>query len=241
MPTKVCPRCGRETSIVIEGLCPQCYVDTHEVVSMPSRVEIDICKYCGRVRLGNKWVETTGFQNAVESIIHYLFNKSKKHPSFEEYSIEEIRYETLPNWYTRVELLLSARISDWRVSFKKRVDIKLNPTICPVCKTRISGEYDTLLQIRGERRIPEEGEIVEIAFKLGISNQLVDIIRGKKGIDVYFTNTGAARKLAKLIINRYGGKLTTPRYEEVTTTSTGKTRTRKTLVLRIPRREEGSG
>ena len=235
---RVCPRCGRETSIVIDGLCPQCYAETRGIVRLPSRVNARICRYCGSVWLGGKWIPAGSFEDAVRLVAERAVSQARRDPGFERVSISGLRYETLPNWRTLVELDIEGFAGDIRAVQRVSLEIRLEPSICPVCKTRVSGEYDTVLQIRGLRPAGlDPGMVEELvigeSLRLGLARQLVDVIRHKSGVDVYFTNTGAARKLAKRLASLYGGSTSPVRYENVTITSTGRRRTRKTLVLRL--------
>ncbi|MCE4625369.1 MAG: 60S ribosomal export protein NMD3 [Desulfurococcales archaeon] len=234
---RICPRCGRSTNVVIRGLCPQCYAETYGIVRIPSEIEIEVCRYCGSIRLGRKWAPSGSFEESIQLIASHLLQNARKDPNFTGYRIEELRYETLPNWRTKIELIITAYHGDVRVRVVYPLVIRLKPSVCPVCKTRVSGEYDTLLQVRprGSKTKGEELEdvILQEALRSGLGGQLVDIIRVGDGVDVYFTNAGAARKLARRLINMYGGSLSQPVYEYVTITSTGKRRARKTMVLRI--------
>ena len=231
---RICPRCGRPTSVVIDGLCPQCYAETHGIASLPGRIDVEVCRYCGRARLGHRWVEAGSFEAAIRRAIEYHLSRAARQSRFQRVRIAGLRYETLPNWNTRVEVELEAYYGDYRVTSTTTVTVRLHPSICPVCKTRVSGEYDTVLQVRGAsaRGLSEE-ELAEQAWRLGLGHQLVDVIQVRDGVNVYFTNPGAARKLAKKLIQKYGGTLSRVHYEHVTTTSTGQTRTRRTILLRL--------
>ncbi len=235
--SKICANCGRETNILIKGLCPKCYVKNYGIIQLPLRGEFEICKYCGSVRVGNKWIQVNSFQQAIETIIQYLIKKSIKQASHKEQiftniSLARITYNTLPNWRTHITLDITAETHGYPVTETKNIIIQLKPTICPVCKIRVSGEYDTVLQIRGIYD-PEtlEEQIYLTILEQGLGKSFVDLIRTKDQINVYFSNKGAARKLAKRLIKMYGGSLSQLEYEDVTVSSQGKRRSRKTLTL----------
>ncbi len=235
---RVCPRCGRRVETVIDGLCPQCYAETRGIARLPDRYEVEVCRYCGSIRIGGRWVQVSSFQEAVETVVAYLLRRARKDPRFEDVGIARVRYETLPNWRTIVEAAIRGRAGGVEAVQRTRITVLLRASVCPVCKTRVSGEYDTVLQIRGLRRAGvESGELEERviaeAERLGLQRSLVDVISHRDGVDVYFTDQGSARKLAKRLANIYGGRIGRARYESVTVSSTGLSRSRKTITLRL--------
>ncbi|MEB3845216.1 MAG: 60S ribosomal export protein NMD3 [Desulfurococcales archaeon] len=230
---RICPLCGRETRHTIQGLCPQCYVEKYGLVRFPEIVEYEICRYCGSIRIGDRWVHVSSFEEGIETIVAHIASRQKLPPGFKLLSAGIERYRTQPNWRTKADIVIVASYEGETVYQRGTVTVQFKPSVCPVCKIRVSGEYDTLLQVRG--RIPEriEEKIVEITASLGLQDSLVDVIPSKEGVDVYFTHTGAARKLARKLANTYGGVISRVRYEDVTISSTGKHRARKTLLVRL--------
>ncbi len=238
MARRICPLCGRETGVVVGGMCPQCYADRFGIVVLPDRVSFDICRYCGSIRLGNRWVQVSSFDEAIDAAINYIISKRMKNTIFNNIKIKIIKYETKPNWTTRANIIIIGEYNGAMATQNANITIHLKPTICPLCKTRISGEYDTLLQIRGEIPHDVEDTIMREIQKMKLERQLVDIIESKKGLDVYFTNLGAARKIAKRLSKLYKGRIEGVEYEDVTISRTGLHRTRKTLRLRLEKQDQ---
>ena len=236
MPGVPCPRCGGETRRLVRGVCPGCFAEVYGVASVPSRVEVEVCRYCGSVRLGHRWVAVSSFGEAVNVIASYIVSKSRPVEPLRRVYLVGLDYETMPNWTTRVNLYLRGESGDVVVEGRAQLAVLLRPSVCPTCKVRVSGEYDTLLQIRGGDPETVESIVEEVLAESGLWVHAVDIIRGKDGVDVYFTNTGAARKLAKRLTSKLPGRLERPSHETVGITSRGKRRSRKTLVYRV--REE---
>lgn len=57
MPSKVCPICGRETDVLIEGMCPSCYSERHRLISVEGPVKLLVCKSClSAYQRGGRWV-----------------------------------------------------------------------------------------------------------------------------------------------------------------------------------------
>ncbi len=147
--------------------------------------------------------------------------------------LRDIVFKTEPNWTTRLILIFEGDIRGEKVEWRKPVTIKLRPSICPRCTTRISGEYDTVVQLRGFRSEVLENEIQMVMSDLGMIDDLIDIIRHKEGVDVYFSHIGAARKFIKTLLKRYEASWKGPYREIIGTTSSGKNRTRNTFIVRI--------
>ena len=228
-----CPRCGRETRILIRGLCPQCFAEVYGLARLPGRVEVEICRYCYSVRIGRRWVPVSSFDEAVEAIARDLVSKARPMEPLEGVELERVEYETLPNWTTRAILRLSSTHRGVPVRGVASVVVQLRASVCPTCKVRVSGEYDTLLQVRGGDPERVERMVVEAIEEAGLAPQTVDLIRGRDGVDVYFTNPGAARKVAKRLQRLLGGRIERMNYETVGLDSSGRLRARRTLTLRI--------
>ncbi|MEB3759476.1 MAG: 60S ribosomal export protein NMD3 [Desulfurococcales archaeon] len=237
--TRICPSCGRETRIVVRGLCPECYVRHYGILSIEEKHEYEICRYCGSIRIKGRWIQVNSFQEAINNIVHYIVKRSIEHAMrtgsyAKNIKLERIEYETMPNWSTKISLHIKAVIDDVPVREIKTITVRLRPSICPLCKVRVSGEYDTVLQIRG-RYDPDqlENNIYMEILKLGLTRSFVDLVRIKKQINIYFSDKGSALKLAKSLSKYYKSKISGIEHEEVTITSSGKKRTRKTVTLHL--------
>lgn len=231
----VCPRCGREVDFLVGRVCSMCFVELYGLARLQERVEAEICRYCGAVRLGGRWVQVYSFGGAVEALARYLVSKARPVEPLERVELARVEYDTLPNWRTRIQLKLNGVYRGHVVEGSQELTVRLKPSVCTLCKTRVSGEYDTVLQVRGADPELLEEKVGEVIERLGIHRQTVDLIPGRNGVDVYFTNTGAARKVARELSKLLGGAVTVPRYEEVGVDASGRRRGRKTLVLRVGR------
>ncbi len=230
----ICPRCGRRTRILIEGLCPKCYAELKGPQIVPSFIEAEVCRYCGSVRLGYKWVETKGsFEDVIMKVLDHQLRSIKNHEIIKDISLKEVNFLTKPNWTTKLLLSFEGNVAGEKVDWKVALTVRLRPSICPKCITRISGEYDTLVQIRGAVPNDMERKVPEIAEVAGVINDMVDIIGEKEGVDVFFTHIGAARKFIKEMSRRYKISWKGPYREAIGISSSGKKRSRNTFVVRI--------
>ncbi len=219
--------------MLVRGLCPSCFAEVYGVARLPARVEAEVCRYCFRVRIAGRWVEAYSFEEAVERVARWTVERARPVDPVERVEFEGVDFETLPNWRTRVTVRVRGLYRGYTIVGGAPVDLRLKPTICPVCKVRVSGEYDTLLQVRGGDAEEVEGLVARVIEEEGLVHQTVDLIRGKDGVDVYFTNPGAARKVAKRLQRLLGGRISRMQHETVGTDSSGRRRSRRTLLLRI--------
>jgi len=234
-----CPRCGRETRVLVGGLCPSCFAETRGLARLPRRVEAEICRYCYSVRLGGRWAPVSSFEKAVWLVASRAVERARPVEPLEGVELSGLDYETLPNWSTRVTLRLRGSYRGLTVEGPQQLLVRFRASVCPVCKVRVSGEYDTVLQVRGGDPEVVEGEVYRIIGEEGLAGQTVDLIRTRDGVDVYFTNPGAARKLAKRLRNRVGGRLEGVHHETVGRNARGRMRSRRTMVLRIEDKSRG--
>ncbi|GAB6148161.1 NMD3-related protein [Stetteria hydrogenophila] len=233
MARLVCARCGREADRLIRGLCPSCFAEVYGVARIPGVLRGEVCRYCGSVRIAGRWVPAGSFEAAIDAVVRWQASKARPVEPLVEARLASWEALSKPDWRTRVALNLEGRTAEG-VVVRARVPVvvQLKPSICPTCKTRVSGEYDTVLQLRGGDPGALERLAVEALTEAGVEGDTVDLIKSKDGVDVYFTHRGAASRLVR-ILKRRGLVETVGRAEEyVGLTSTGR-RTRKTLIVRV--------
>ena len=229
---RVCPSCGRTVEVTVRGLCPECFPKVYGVARLPERVEVPVCRYCGRILLGGRWVAAGSFEDAVESVARYTLSRARPVEPLDSVELSGVGYETRPDWTTRVHLVIRGRYRGVIVVGGSDLVVQLRPSICPLCKTRVSGEYDTVLSILDAPPSLED-EVLALVEERGLVSQLVDIIRVKEGLNIYFTNRGAASKLVKMLSRLYRVERLGEAYEEVGIDSSGRKRARRTITVRI--------
>ncbi len=226
-----CAGCGVDVERLILGLCSDCYRRRHGVANPPTSLEAQICRYCGSIRVSGKWVKVGSFREAVETLVYSSLSRLRPSYPLERVMVRTLRYDTKPDWTTRITVELVGVYKDVGVIDYVGITVKLKPSICPTCKTRLSGEYDVLVQIRGSG--VNEEEIFEVLSTAGLAERTIDVIKDKDGVNVYFTDMGAASRLAKALRRRYRISIGRVEHEHVGLTRKGKKRSRKTLTIRI--------
>ena len=231
---RVCPRCGRETPVVIRGLCPRCFAEVYGVARVPGEVRVEVCRYCGSVRLGGRWVETDAtFEGVLDAVVGWL--STRLQPVEPLVGVEVLGWDALtrPNWSTRILLRLRGHTAEGvEVEAEAPVTVRLKPSICPRCKTRVSGEYAVLVQVRGSR--PGLRRLVEeAAERAGIIGDVVEVSETRDGVNAYLTHRGAASRLISALKRLAPLRVSGPYREYVGVTSRGRRRTRDTYVARL--------
>jgi len=234
VPTRFCASCGKRSELLIRGLCPECFARHYGVVrGLESRWRFEVCRFCGRVRVGGRWVEAGSFHAILETVVPYIVGRLRPVEPLEFVSLEEWEAITEPDWRTRLVLRLAATYQGLRVTLHAETAVELEPSICPICEVRQSGEYDTVVQLRG---LPSEElrRLTEQALQESmIWESLVDVVESRDGIDVYFTHRGAANRFVKAVTRLRSARVQGPLHEVVGSTRTGKIRTRKTFIVRF--------
>ena len=231
-----CPRCGVETRVLVEGLCPRCYAEERLSLSIPESLEAPICRKCGSIRLGGKWRDPVqGFEEAVTSVIEYWMSRYKPSHPVDQAVLESVVFESKPDWTTRVSLTFRGIVSGVQVSWGRTIRVKLTPSTCPRCVTFASGEYDTLLQLRGADPALLERLVYEALASPRLARDVIEVIRSREGVDVYLSHRGAASKLVKALSRRLELEVSGPYREYVGISSTGHRRTRNTIIARVTR------
>lgn len=230
----VCARCGREAERLVRGLCPSCFAEVYGVARVPETLHAEVCRYCGSVRIGGRWVPAGSFEAAVQAVVEWWASKARPVEPLRRVRLAGVEAGSKPDWLTRVVLVVEGE-GEGGVRVRARIPVKvqLKPSICPTCKVRVSGEYDTLLQLRGGDPGRLERLALEAVEEAGVAGDAVDLIKTRDGVDVYFTHRGAASRVVRAL-KRMGIVDSVGRTDEyVGVTSTGKRRTRKTIVVRV--------
>lgn len=236
-----CPRCGRPLDGGgFEGLCLDCFLETRRLVCVPEKIVFDYCKQCGSVRLGHRWLPGGEVGEASAVYLEKLLEERLRPCTglVEELWIEGIEPVTVPSWRTMYRVIVAARLRgyDGVVRQDYLVEVRANPTLCPLCKDARGGEYNVLLQIRGVSP-------AELAKRLeGLLNtndqvlgSLVDLVEKRNGVDMFLLDRGSASKIVRELKKHYRVKVRVTG-EDVGTTSTGLMRRRTVISVSVSRR-----
>lgn len=234
--TRYCIYCGREDSPenpVVDGVCLECRIKRGEILRVEKNVlRYDICRVCGSVRIGYKWRDTHGFEEAITLIVYEEVPRYvKPGPGVGDLRVEKYEYSTAANWRTVVRVYFTGTYGGKRFTYPVEFTIFFNPSKCPRCVMIDSGEYEAVLQIRGVNpKILNNILSKEFMADKRLREDLVDVIEADNGVNLYFYNHGAARKLARRLAGRLGLRIR--ENYEVAGTRSGKQRARLSISLK---------
>ncbi|KSW12301.1 hypothetical protein CF15_06020 [Pyrodictium occultum] len=235
----VCIRCGRP---LVEGgsvgpLCLECFIETHRILCVPERLEFDYCRYCGSIRIGYKWVEGGELGEASAKFLerHLSEHVEPCVKEVESFRLESVEPLTAPSWRTMYRVVFSARLRgvDRAVRVSYTVEVRAKPTICPACKDARGGDYNVLLQVRGEK----PAKLAKVLSPLlessrQLANSIVDIVEYGDGVDFLLLDRGSASKIVRQLRKYYRVRLGATG-EDVGITSRGRLRRRLVLSLHL--------
>jgi nonsense-mediated mRNA decay protein 3 len=211
-----CVVCGRTDRPLTEGVCADCAADRTTLASAPERVEVVICPHCGARRKGRLWEREGGPPQLTAADLTPFVSVPA------EAGLRSVEWEELQATATVREFRGHARVG-YR-GIERTVDVPLSVRLvrqtCTDCSRRSGRYYTALLQLRGppDRRIVRPRELRE-----RLERRWDELVREARpdwraavswreerpeGWDCYFTDTLAARAMARLAKQRFGAALT---------------------------------
>jgi len=207
-----CVVCGRTGRPLEDGVCAECAASRTPLVTVPEQVEVVLCPTCGARWSRGHW-GPPGAPPVIssEDLAPFL----SIHP---EVAVRTLRWEERARSASLRELTGAAEVR-FR-GLERTVPLVLRVRVvdrtCTDCGRRSGRFYTALLQLRGEAaprvtRPKELGRRLDAVWKELASEARADWRAAvawreelPEGWDVYFTDTLAARAVARLAKQRYG-------------------------------------
>lgn len=241
-----CRKCGKTDEKLIKGLCPSCFIQETQLISIPDRIKVTICTHCGSTQKKSKWYDSK--LSLDEMVLQAIQDQLKtSEPSFDLNPFPEILNVRGSHYHCLVGI--EARVLDKKVYQEYPVSVNINRTVCPHCSKFASGYYEAVIQIRADKRTPspEELENAHNIIKKGISRlvkknrmaYISEMVEIKEGVDYYVGSYKAARKLTEDLRNVLGGVVQESPRLMGRDKSSGKDLYRIWISLRMPRFQVG--
>ncbi|MEM5772737.1 MAG: NMD3-related protein, partial [Candidatus Aenigmatarchaeota archaeon] len=142
MREKFCPKCGRKTENLYEGLCKACFLSKFSLAEkIPERIIINECKSCGKFFLKNS---SGSVENLVETFLQNFLKEEE---------LSSISYRINDN---KLYLTLILKINDLEKKEEKILDFMTKKIICQACSMKFSGYFQTILQVRAPTKLLQE-------------------------------------------------------------------------------------
>lgn len=211
-----CVVCGATDRPLVDGICAPCAADRTALVRIRERVEVTLCPTCGARRVGQAW-ERSGASPLIsaEDLVPFL----EIHP---EVGLRRVEWEETSSTPTVREYIGHARTVFRGV--ERTVDLPFSVRIehrtCPECSRRSGRYFTAILQLRGpENERPAEKPP---ALRARLDREWEKLWREARpdwrralswreelpeGWNCFFSDTLAARAVARLAKQRYGASL----------------------------------
>ncbi|MCD6477812.1 MAG: 60S ribosomal export protein NMD3 [Candidatus Aenigmarchaeota archaeon] len=188
----ICPKCGRKTNKLYDGLCKDCFLEEKNLFSIPKRIEVKVCKSCGRVKLGGRWKRVKSPDEIIKKHI-----KSKG-------EIENIKIDKkqINDNSFLVNVLVRGKIYGLEKTEKRKTILVKKKVLCDLCGKVKGGYYEAIIQLRSnnENKIKQAYEIIGKLIK-NRDGFITKTERTKNGIDIYITPKNLINTIVKNVPN----------------------------------------
>jgi len=210
-----CVVCGATDRALVDGVCGECAADRTTLVSAPQRGTVTICPHCGAREVRAHWERSgTGHLLTAEDLNPFLVI----HP---EAGVRTVRWEetgataTVREYTGRAGVVFRGAAREVVVP----LSVRLISRSCPDCSRKSGRYYTAILQLRAPLDGPNE-KAAELRARL--DRQWTALLRDARadwrkaiswkeelpeGWDCFFTDTLAARSIARFAHQRLGASL----------------------------------
>lgn len=190
---KICAKCGRveQQAEFVGAFCPSCAPALYSA-SLPSRIAVDKCPRCGRIRRGNEFLEASR-EELTAAVTTRLRGSAE---------VAECRLKTETETKAVVPAELDCTFSQDGKEFRKTFSFEFafEPRLCGACRKISSGYHEAILQLRGEAgRVERAAE----RFRRALGDEITKEKCGKNGVDLLIAERDAMMKLVMSLHKPY--------------------------------------
>lgn len=210
-----CVVCGATGRPLVDGVCSECAADRAVLVSAPGRAVVVLCPHCGARQVRDHW-ERSGASPLLTA--EDLTPLLEVHP---EVGLRRVRWEERSATATVRELVGTAHVV-FRGAVRDvevPLSVRLEHRTCPDCSRKSGRYYTAILQLRGPAEGPTEKAVALRSRLDALWTELMREARSDwrkavswreelpEGWDCFFTETLAARSIARLAKQKFGASL----------------------------------
>jgi len=215
---KFCCKCGKseKEETIVDSFCLSCYREEFPlIISFPEKqLNLTTCKICGNLMYHGSWNEVIGDpKEVIHGLIEEFVRKAKKVRGTEMILISEIEtpsYDVASKQQVTIVFEGTPKEEVPPYQHEEDLEIIINIGVCDRCSKFARGYFESIVQIRSDRReIKEEEqlnisglieqkkeEIMEIN-RMAYISKAVDQAKG--GIDLYIGSESFAKTLANFL------------------------------------------
>jgi nonsense-mediated mRNA decay protein 3 len=207
-----CPRCGSEDQELYEGICTSCFVKEAKIITIPQDLEVTICAHCSSLLKGIKWEDS---ELSEEELVTLAVMENYETPSYVQDLEVSVEILTIRGSIYECIIHAEGNVMGTMIIEEHTTNVKIKKDACPDCSKYASGYFESVIQIRADKRFPSTKELQTvdqiIRAKIGslsVKNRMAyvsDVSVIKEGVDYYIGSYKAARKLTTAVKDVMGG------------------------------------
>lgn len=214
--TSLCPKCGMPVEHLHFNMCEKCYARSIVLMQHPDVVSVQMCPVCGAYRRRGRWVESHA---DVEDIVLAGAEEKLKLHCEAENPVITLGVEPLGHSTYTVGIHAEASVLGEQVVYEGRLEVRIRFETCDVCSRRAGGYYEAVIQLRGDKRLPDETEFqqyTEIVEQMLNRMQergermafISKTVRLDEGVDIYIGSKKAAKRICQKISSEHAAVFT---------------------------------
>ncbi len=253
--SKFCCKCGKteDEEEIVEGFCLSCYKDEFPLIkSFPDKqFNITSCKLCGDLMFNGTWKEV--YEDSKSVVLEFLdefISKAKKIRNTKKVlvsGLEDVPYDVASK--QNLSILFEGSPKPEVPVYQQEVPLEMivNIGICERCARHKRGYFESIVQIRSDRRNITEDEQITISKMIQmkkdemIGNRMAYVSKAvdqdKGGIDLYIGMEKFAKSLAQFLAEKLAASIEYS--NKLKTQKDGKPVYQSTYCVRIPYFEIG--
>lgn len=233
-----CIVCG-EKEASINGMCSTCFLKSKRFVNPPKKIEISVCPRCGAIKTGNSWHYDINKEEGINRLI-------KKETSLKDDRVGlNFTWEIIENQNLLNVKYYVSHGNEMKLE-QDQVPVIIKIQTCPRC-SKFTGDYfESILQIRSDRKLSENDLVNIKKFVLDtIANEMkknpeLYILKEEikdGGFDLYLSSNSSTRSISKKIAENYGA--TVKESPHLAGVKNGEKFFRVTFSVRLPKYDVG--
>ncbi|MCZ7392181.1 MAG: 60S ribosomal export protein NMD3 [Candidatus Methanoperedens sp.] len=239
MATMFCPKCGKDSDILYDNVCRQCFVGNKKLLECPAVLYSRICPTCGSVYKRGKWQlkedEKETILDGVKDALNLDAQAKNIELTLSPKQLDHSRYN--------VHIEAKGEIKGAPITASQDAEVRINWETCDTC-SRISGGYfEGIVQIRADKRLPTKEELErcksiagEVAIRAQEKGDRLSFIAKKEelyeGFDLYVGSIKLGKQICRAVVDVFGGKFSES--PKLVGQKNGEDLYRITFALRLP-------
>ncbi|MCX9014352.1 MAG: NMD3-related protein [Candidatus Methanoperedens sp.] len=213
MSSQFCPKCGKDTDVLFENVCKECFLKTHKLIGCPLVIHIKTCPTCGSFFRKGKWAFSNDeTKNVKDSVLDEIsIDKKAKNAEI------VLTLNKLDKLMYRVGIEVTAEINGIPITEETETEVRVGREACDACSRIAGGYFEGIVQVRAENRLPTKEELARsetIARELAGRYQdkgdrlsfISRVVELDEGIDLYVSSTKLGKQVCNAVIEVFGGK-----------------------------------